>query len=135
MSVKAISASVTAVLAALALTGCGSSSSASDQPSTTIVSTTTQPLSTTPGSSLSPAAAGARRSACVGMHAVLALAARSHAGDPRWSLQQAGDELLTSWLTSPDAAAATPDENAGFTAGAGDAIALISRGQGYDQCP
>ncbi|WP_433594289.1 hypothetical protein [Nocardia sp. CA-145437] len=135
MSVKAISVSVTAVFAALALTGCGSSSSASDQPSTTIASTTTQPAPTTAGSSLSPAAAAARRSACVGMHAVLALAARSHAGDPRWSLQNAADDLLTEWLTSPDAAAATPDENAGFTAGARDAVTLVSRGQSYDQCP
>ncbi|MEU1204169.1 hypothetical protein [Nocardia sp. NPDC005825] len=135
MSVKAMSASVTAALATLALTGCGSSSAPAD-PSTTIAApTTTRPVSVTPGPTLSPAAAAARRSACVGMYAVLGLAARSHAGDPQWSLQQAGDELLTSWLTSPDAAAATPDENAGFTAGARDAVALVSRGQGYDQCP
>ncbi|WP_433672959.1 hypothetical protein ACQP06_16240 [Nocardia sp. CA-136227] len=134
MSVKALSASVT-VLAALALTGCGSSSSASDQPSATIVSTTTQAVSTTPGTSMPPAAAAARRSACVGMHAVLALAARSHSGDPRWSLQNAADDLLNEWLTSPDAAAATPDENTGFAAGARDAVTLISRGQSYDQCP
>ncbi|MFE3103548.1 hypothetical protein [Nocardia tengchongensis] len=129
---KAIAASAAAVLAALALIGC-SSSSTPDQTSTTIAAATIRPLSTTPGSS--PAAAGARRSACVGLVAVLGLAARSHAGDPQWSLQQAADELMTEWLSSPDAATATPDENAGFTAGARDAVALVSRGQGDDQCP
>ncbi|MFE3795566.1 hypothetical protein KHQ06_27560 [Nocardia tengchongensis] len=132
MSVKAIAASAAAVLAPLTLIGC-SSSSTPDQPSTTIAAATTRPVSATPGSS--PAAAGARRSACVGLVAVLGLAARSHAGDPQWSLQQAADELMTEWLSSPDAATATPDENAGFTAGARDAVALVSRGQGDDQCP
>ncbi|MFE3987107.1 hypothetical protein ACFXPR_21715 [Nocardia tengchongensis] len=132
MSLKAFAASATAVLAALTLIGC-SSSSAPDQPSTTIAAATTRPVSATPGSS--PATASARRSACVGMVAVLGLAARSHVGDPQWSLQNAADELMTEWLSSPDAATATPDENAGFTAGARDAVALVARGLGDDQCP
>ncbi|MGW2662946.1 hypothetical protein ACWCW7_18425 [Nocardia tengchongensis] len=132
MSVKAIAASATAVLAALALIGCGSSS-APDQPSTTIATATTRPVSAAPGSP--PAAASARRSVCIGMVAILGLAARSHAGDPQWSLQQAADELMTEWLSSSDAATATPDESAGFTAGARDAVTLITRGQGNDQCP
>lgn len=132
MSVKVIAASATAVLAALTLIGCGSSS-APDQPSTTIAAATTRPVSAAPGSS--PVTAAARRSVCIGLVAVLGLAARSHVGDPQWSLQQAADELMTGWLSSPDASTATPDENAGFTAGARDAVTLVSRGQGDDKCP
>ncbi|MGW4350981.1 hypothetical protein ACWELJ_02715 [Nocardia sp. NPDC004582] len=134
MPVKVISAAATAVLAALALAGCGPSS-APDHPSTTIAAATTRPVSVAPGSSLSPVAAATRRQACVGMVAVLGLEAETHAGDPHWSVQKAADELMAEWLASPDSASATSDEKAGFAAGASDAVTLVSRGQGDDHCP